>query len=70
MTVKLKLQRKSAGYLALLEQYPPRPIRTDAEHRRAISVINGLLDRSALTSDEEDFLDVLGLIVADYEDSI
>jgi HTH-type transcriptional regulator / antitoxin HigA len=70
MTVKLNASRKSAGYLALLARYPPRPIRTDAEHRRAIAVINGLLDRSALTLDEEDYLDVLGLLVADYEDSI
>ncbi|MGO9469047.1 MAG: helix-turn-helix domain-containing protein, partial [Isosphaeraceae bacterium] len=29
-----------------------------------------LLDRPALTSDEEDYLDVLGLVLADYEDSI
>ena len=70
MTAKLNPRPKSAGYLALLQQYPPRPIRNDAEHRRAIAVINGFLDRPALTSDEEDYLDVLGLLVADYEDAI
>ena len=33
-------------------------------------MINELLDRPALSPDEEDYLDVLGLLVADYEDSI
>ncbi len=62
--------RSSLEYVALLRAFPPRPIRGDDEHRRAVEVVNGLLDRPALTSDEEDYLDVLGLVIADYEDSI
>jgi HTH-type transcriptional regulator/antitoxin HigA len=61
---------RSSGYLALLRSFPPRPIRDDDEHRRAIAVVNGLLDRPALSPDEEDYLDVLGLLIADYEDAI
>lgn len=57
-------------YLALLRAFPPRPIRDDDAHRRAIAVVNGLLDRPALSPDEEDYLDVLGLLIADYEDAI
>ncbi len=67
---KTKPGRSSGEYLALLRTFPPRPIRDDDEHRRAIAVVNGLLDRPALTPDEEDYLDVLGLLIADYEDSI
>jgi HTH-type transcriptional regulator/antitoxin HigA len=37
---------------------------------RAIAVINGLIDRPRLDADEKDYLEVLGLLVADYEDSI
>ncbi len=33
-------------------------------------MINSLLDRPALTQDEQDYLDVLGLLTADYDDSI
>jgi HTH-type transcriptional regulator / antitoxin HigA len=65
-----KPDRCSPEYLALLRAFPPRPIRGDDEHRRAVEVVNGLLDRQALTSDEEEYLDVLGLLIADYEDSI
>jgi HTH-type transcriptional regulator/antitoxin HigA len=72
MTVKTKAKadRVSPGYLALLRAFPPRPIRDDDEHRRSVEVVNGLLDRPRLTFDEEDYLDVLGLLIADYEDSI
>jgi len=61
--------RGSPRYIALLLAFPPRPIRSDDEHRRAIEVVNRLLDRPVLTSEEEDYLDVLGLVIADYEDS-
>jgi HTH-type transcriptional regulator / antitoxin HigA len=67
---KIKSDGGSPEYLALLRGFPPRPIRGDDDHRRAIAVVNGLLDRPALSPDEEDYLDVLGLLIADYEDSI
>jgi HTH-type transcriptional regulator/antitoxin HigA len=72
MSVKTKIKPDggSPEYLALLRGFPPRPIRGDDEHRRAIAVVDGLLDRSELSRDEEDYLDVLGLLIADYEDSI
>jgi HTH-type transcriptional regulator/antitoxin HigA len=60
----------SREYLALLRAFPPRPIRGDDEHRRATAVLNRLLDRPSLSLDEEDYLDVLGLLIADYEDAI
>jgi HTH-type transcriptional regulator / antitoxin HigA len=70
MNVKTKRPHGSPEYLALLRAFPPRPIRGDDEHRRAIEVVNSLLDRPALSQDEEDYLDVLGLLIADWEDSI
>ena len=70
MNVKTDAHHVSPEHLALLGAFPPRPIRDDDEHRRAIEVVNGLLDRPALTPDEEDYLDVLGLLIADYEDAI
>jgi HTH-type transcriptional regulator/antitoxin HigA len=70
VTVKANPHRSSDDYVALLKAFPPRPIRNDEQHRRAVEVVNGLLDRPEVTSDEEDYLDVLGLLIADYEDSI
>jgi HTH-type transcriptional regulator/antitoxin HigA len=69
MDVKTK-SRCSPEYLVLIGSFPLRPIRGDAEHRHATEVLNSLLDRPALSPDQEDYLDVLGLIIADYEDSI
>jgi len=67
---KTKVIGCSREYLALVRAFPLRPIRGDEEHRRAIKVANGLLARPSLTPDMEDYLDVLGLLIADYEDSI
>ncbi len=67
---KTNPERSSSRYLALLRAFPPRPICDDDEHRRAVAVVNDLLDRPALTPDEEDYLDVLGLLIAEYEDAI
>ena len=46
MDVTTKLARCSPEYLALLGTFPLRPIRDDAEHRRAIEVVNSLIDRA------------------------
>jgi HTH-type transcriptional regulator / antitoxin HigA len=70
MSPKTRSHRVSAVYLALLRAFPPRPIRDEEEHRRAIAVVNSLRDRPGLNADEQDYLDVLGLLIADYEDSI
>jgi HTH-type transcriptional regulator / antitoxin HigA len=70
VSTRKKPERCSLEYLALLQAFPPRPIRSEHEHGRAIEVVNSLLDRPSRTPDEEDYLDVIGLIIADYEDSI
>lgn len=57
-------------YLDLLRGFPPRPIRDEDGHRRAIGVIDSLIDRGELTPEERDYLDVLGTLVKAYEDSI
>lgn len=54
-------------YFELIKSFPLRPIRSDAELDRAIAVIDSLIDAQALTSDEDDYLDVLGDLVEKYE---
>ena len=46
---------------------PPRVLRTDADLDAAVAVIDGLLDQPRLTAAEQDYLDVLGDLVEDYE---
>jgi HTH-type transcriptional regulator / antitoxin HigA len=54
-------------YLQLLQAFPPRPITSDANLKETQSVINQLLDKPDLTAEEEDYLDVLGTLVYEYE---
>jgi HTH-type transcriptional regulator/antitoxin HigA len=56
------------AYLALIERFPLRPIRTDAELEAASEVLNELIDRDNLSLTESDYLDVLGDLVEKYEE--
>lgn len=54
-------------YLQLLQAFPPRPITSDISLKETQSVINQLLDKPDLIAEEEDYLDVLGTLVYEYE---
>ncbi len=56
------------AYLALIQRFSLRPIRTDAELDAASAIIDELTDRDELSSAESDYLDVLGDLVEKYED--
>jgi HTH-type transcriptional regulator / antitoxin HigA len=55
-------------YLALIQRFPLRPIRTEAELDAASGIIDELTDRDDLSVAESDYLDVLGDLVEKYED--
>lgn len=54
-------------YLELVNQFPPRPIVTDDDLEMTQEVMNQLLDKLSLTPAEEDYLEVLGTLVYNYE---
>jgi HTH-type transcriptional regulator/antitoxin HigA len=54
-------------YLQLVEAFPLRPIRSERELTRAIAVIDALLDRGELSSEEADYLDVLADLVERFD---
>jgi HTH-type transcriptional regulator/antitoxin HigA len=60
-------QGKDDSYLRLVRAFPLRPIRSESELDRAISVIDSLVVREDLDSGQEDYLDVLGDLVHKYE---
>lgn len=59
----------STNYLNLLTRYPPRPITSDKELAETQQVIDSLLDKPKLSQDESDYLNVLGTLVYEYEES-
>jgi HTH-type transcriptional regulator / antitoxin HigA len=56
------------AYLALIREFPLRPIRSEAELDRAIAMVDALSDRTSLTPDEHDYLLVLSGLIERYED--
>ncbi|MEH2298464.1 MAG: transcriptional regulator [Nostoc sp.] len=58
---------KRPTYIELLQAFPPRPIKTEEELFATQKIINSLIDSAPLTSDEEDYLNVLGTLVYEYE---
>ncbi|AGA28213.1 helix-turn-helix domain-containing protein [Singulisphaera acidiphila] len=70
MTAKTKTRsasRAGTRYLELIRRFPLRPLRSEPELDEAIEIVNGLIDRDKLASDEEDYLDVLGDLIRKYE---
>lgn len=57
------------GYLALIREWPLRPIRSEAELDGAIAMLDALGDRETLSPDEHDYLLVLSSLVEAYEDA-
>jgi HTH-type transcriptional regulator/antitoxin HigA len=53
--------------MELLQSFPPRPIKSEAEMLAAQTVIDSLIDRGELTPDEQDYLNLLGTLVYEYE---
>ncbi len=59
---------KSNSYLELLNSFPPRPITSEEELLATQKVIDSLIDKDELTTDEQDYLNVLGTLVYEYEE--
>ena len=55
-------------YLQLLIKFPPRPIKSEDDFDKIQAVIDDLIDQENLTIEEQDYLNVLGSLVRDYED--
>lgn len=59
----------SKTYTELLQAFPPRPIKSEEELLATQQVIDSLIDRAtkSLSPDESDYLNVLGTLVYEYE---
>lgn len=71
MKTRTKKTTVKDRYLELVQQVPLRPIRNESELDDAINMVNYLLDqldRRTWTKDENDYIDVLGGLIEQYED--
>ncbi len=57
------------SYSDLLNNFPPRPIKSEEQLARTQGVIDALLDRPKLTPNEQDYLNLLGALVYEYEEA-
>ena len=56
-----------SAYLELLKTFPPRPISSEEELVATQQVIDSFIDCAELTPDEQDYINVLGTLVYEYE---
>lgn len=62
--------KNSSAYIELLKIFPPRPITAEEELTATQETIDSLLDKGELTPDERDYLNVLGTLVYEYEQTL
>ena len=67
MAIATRGGKKNDIYLELVFRFPLRPIRSDKELNAAVQMVDSLLDRKDLASEEGDYLEVLGDLIEQYE---
>ncbi len=50
------------------KSFPPRPVTSEEELLATQEVVDSLIDKGELTPDEQDYLNVLGILVYEYEE--
>ncbi len=55
-------------YVDLLNEFPPRPIRSEQEFIAIQKVVDALLDAKRLSTDQKEYLNLLGMIIYEYEE--
>ncbi|PYS46354.1 MAG: transcriptional regulator [Acidobacteria bacterium] len=61
------MAKVSSKYLELIRSFPLRPIRSEAELDRAEAMLHQLLDAPSLSAAEQDYLEILGNLIEEYE---
>lgn len=67
MSIRTIYGKGQDAYLELIRKFPLRPIRSERELDQAAAVIDELTDKDRLSAAEEDYLEVLGDLVRQYE---
>jgi HTH-type transcriptional regulator/antitoxin HigA len=67
MSTATRPEKAKDPYFDLVLKFPLRPIRSDKELDAAVKMVDSLLDRKKLKQAEEDYLEVLGNLIEQYE---
>jgi HTH-type transcriptional regulator / antitoxin HigA len=57
-------------YLELFYKFPPRMIRSEEDFEATQAVVNNLLDKPSLSAEEREYLNVLGALIYEYEETL
>ena len=63
----MTIETDSHTYIEMLTTFPPRPIKSSIECDEVQAVIDRLLDEQKLSEEQRDYLNLLGLLIEDYE---
>ncbi len=55
-------------YIDLLKEFPPRPIKSAEDFTAIQKVVDILLDANKLSLDQQEYLNLLGMIIHEYEE--
>ncbi|QYX30007.1 helix-turn-helix domain-containing protein [Sphaerospermopsis torques-reginae] len=58
---------QNTSYVELITSFPPRTIKSEEDLEKTQVVVDKLLDKGELTEAEEDYLDLLGILIHEYE---
>ena len=64
---KMMIGTNNAVYRDLLLAFLPRPIKTEADYQAVQTQIDRLIDQGDLSPAEQDYLDLLGTLLWEYE---
>lgn len=59
----------SPEYIEIITKFPPRLIKSEVDYDEVQNVIDSLLDNEQMTTDVQDYLNMLGLLVQEYEEN-
>ncbi len=65
-----KMLYQNSSYSELLNSFPPRTIKTQESFEKTQLIVDSLIDKGELTEDEQDYLDLLGTLIYEYEEKI
>jgi HTH-type transcriptional regulator/antitoxin HigA len=58
----------SPTYKELLNEFVPRPIKSESDFLSVQQEVDRFLGKNSLTADEQDYLELLGTLIVDYEE--
>jgi HTH-type transcriptional regulator / antitoxin HigA len=59
---------KREKYIDLLNEFPPRPIKSEQDFKDIQKIVDALLDLKQLSPDQREYLNLLGMIIHEYEE--